>query len=175
MRKHILTITILIICILSEHSIALENQSVRSPVISSTVPQSSVSGGLVSTPNPMDNSINLVITGNVTGGKHFRGLVPYNSPTSFESQLGSSSLDSFLRYSAPGPIGGPANFRGSSGASYLSPGHYGPFFSPSGTVATLEAGQRAVNHFVDSRISNIVNNENNTFIFVRKLFKRVKR
>ena len=52
------------------------------------------------TPNPVDNTSNLVITGNVSGGKAFRGNIPYGSTTSFGGRLGSTSLDPFLRYSA---------------------------------------------------------------------------
>ncbi|MGC9330174.1 MAG: hypothetical protein ACP5I1_21235, partial [Candidatus Hinthialibacter sp.] len=40
------------------------------------------------------------ITGNVGGGKHFRGSVPYDSATSFSAPQGSTQFDSFLRYSA---------------------------------------------------------------------------
>ncbi|OHB60661.1 MAG: hypothetical protein A2167_04605 [Planctomycetes bacterium RBG_13_46_10] len=172
MKKHVLIILVLIFCVLSEYSRALENPSVRSPVISSTVPQSSVSGGLVSTPNPIDNSSNLVITGNVTGGKHFRGQVPYSSPTNFRAQLGSSSLDSFLRYSEPDSIGGSADlgrYQGAySGPSFSSPGRYRPFFSPSGTVATFDTGRQApVNLYADSRISNTINNRLTSMVMSR--------
>ena len=67
---------------------------------SATVPPSSYQSGLITTPNPIDSSSNLPITGNVLGGKHFRGNIPYDSTTSFGAPLGSTSLDSFLRYSA---------------------------------------------------------------------------
>ncbi len=141
-----LSIIVLIISVLSELGLAISNTSVRSPVVSGTVPPSSTSRSLSATPNPMDNSSNLVITGNVTGGKHFRGQVPYGSTTSFRASLGSASLDSFLRYSTPDTLLDSAGFNrypwDSSGTAYSSPGQYRPFFSPTGTVATTVAGTK---------------------------------
>ncbi len=152
-------IIVIIFIILSEPSLAIENTSVRSPIVSGTVPPSSISSGLISTPNPIDSSSNLVITGNVTGGKHFRAQIPYGSTTNFRASLGSASLDSFLRYSTPDAIGGPADLDHhpwiSAGSSYSStPGQYRPFFSQSGTVATTEAGRQIpVNSLADSKRS----------------------
>jgi tetratricopeptide (TPR) repeat protein len=99
---------------------------------SATVPPSSYQGGLINTPNPIDNSANLPITGNVRGGKHFRGSIPYNSTTSFGAPLGSTSLDSFLRYSAVPEA--RANY----------PQNYSPYYSPSGTVTTTVPGYPGV-------------------------------
>ena len=48
------------------------NPSVRSPIGPGTVPPSSYESGLVRIPNPMANTNNLLVTGNVGGGKHFR-------------------------------------------------------------------------------------------------------
>ena len=121
-------LTVGLCAILSELGWSIEGSGIRSPVVSGTVPPSSISSGLIQSPNPIDTSGNLVITGNVTGGKHFRGLVPYGSVTSFRAPLGSSALDSFLRYSADlGDFGGPAEA-------------YGPFYSPTGTVTTAMPG-----------------------------------
>ncbi len=141
MNKWFSAILVLIPLILSELCFALENTSVRSPIYSGTVPPSSYSNGLANTPNPMDSSSNLVITGNVTGGKHFRGLVPYGSSTNFQAPLGTSSLDSFLRYSAePVRLEG---FTDDSAGLFTSPAVlYRPFFSPTATVATSRAGLR---------------------------------
>jgi tetratricopeptide (TPR) repeat protein len=153
--NNVLSITIAIIfIILSEPGWAIENPSVRSPIVSGTVPPSSISSGLISTPNPIDSSSNLVITGNVTGGKHFRGQVPYGSTTNFRASIGSSSLDSFLRYSTPDTILDHRPWI-SAGSSYSSvPGQYRPFFSQSGTVATTEAGRQIpVNSLADSKRS----------------------
>ena len=62
---------------------AYGNPAGSSPISSSTLPPSSYEGGLFTNPNPFDSSGNLLVTGNVGGGKHFRGSIPYNSPTSF--------------------------------------------------------------------------------------------
>ena len=72
----------------------------KSTVGMGTVPQTTFRSGLVKTPNPIDRSSNLVVTGNVGGGKHFRGPVPYNAISDFGGTLGSSTLDSFLRRSS---------------------------------------------------------------------------
>ena len=73
MKTWFWAIIILILLFLSELCLPVENTSVRSPIVSSTVSPSGYSPGLIQTPNPFDTSGNLVITGNVTGGKHFQG------------------------------------------------------------------------------------------------------
>ncbi len=101
------------------------------PANRGTVPPSTYGGSLVSTPSPVDNTSNLVMTGNVAGGKSFRGNVPYGSTTSFGSPLGSTSLDPFLRYSSvPEGLGSPSD--------------YSPFYSPTGTVPKIQPGDTGV-------------------------------
>ncbi len=115
---------------------AFENLGIRNPVGSgpSTVPQSSISDSLVSTPDPFDAGGNLLMTGNVRRGMHFRGNVPYQSPTSFNSSLGSSTLSSFLRDTAGPEDVGPR------------PAGYGvqPYYSASETVTTMRPGRSEV-------------------------------
>jgi hypothetical protein len=106
-----------------------------------TVPPSSYQSGLGSVPNPLNSSGNLAITGNVAAGKHFRGNIPYNSTTSFGAPLGSTSLDSFLRYSA-----GP-NVQ----TSY--PQNYTPYYSSTGTVTSTQPGYQGVFSPVSPRIA----------------------
>ena len=89
----------LVLAVFGAPSFAVENPFVRSPIGSPTVPPSSVRRGLVRTPNPIDTSGNLVVTGNVAGGKHFRGVVPYRSTKTFTEPTGSGFLDPFRRYS----------------------------------------------------------------------------
>jgi len=115
---------------------SMENLGIRNPIGSgsSTVPQSSIISGLVSTPDPFDAGGNLLMTGNVRRGMHFRGNVPYQSPTSFSSPLGSSALSSFLRDTA-----GPEDMG-------TRPAGYGvqPYYSATETVTTTRPGRSEV-------------------------------
>jgi len=106
--------------------------AVRNPVGPTTVPPSSRRSGLIRSPNPIDRSSNLVITGNVGGGKHFRGVVPYNAVSDFGGRLGSSSLDSFLRRSIASKSPGRYTNR------------YQPYYSQTGTVTTTSPGRLGV-------------------------------
>jgi tetratricopeptide (TPR) repeat protein len=111
---------------------AYRSGPLANPIRSATTPPSGYESGLVTTPNPLSDGRNNIITGNVRGGKHFRGNVPYRSTTSFRGTLGSTSLDSFLRYSAiPQELG--VTSRSTSG-----------FYSPTGTVTTMPPGQNRV-------------------------------
>ena len=109
--------------------------AVANPAGVATVPPSQIGGGLVTTPNPIDRSGNLVITGNVGGGKEFRGAVPYRSTSEFWGGLGSSSLDSFLRRSYI-----PSDLQ-------LYTQTYQPYYSPSRTVTTLRPDSLAAERF----------------------------
>jgi hypothetical protein len=102
------------------------------PVNRGTIPPSSYQTSLVNMPSPIDNTNNRVVTGNVSGGKSFRGNIPYGSTTSFSAPLGSTSLDPFLRYSAV-----PEEW------SDGSPAHT-PFYSPTGTVSRIQPGAGGV-------------------------------
>jgi tetratricopeptide (TPR) repeat protein len=111
----------------SETALAVEDS-----ISPATIPPSSRQGGLIRTPNPVNQSGNLLITGNVRGGKYFRGVVPYRASTDFRGTLPSSSLDSFLRDSAGSEdIGG-----------YTSV--YKPFYSLTQTVTTKVPGHSGV-------------------------------
>ena len=146
MRSLLITVTIVFLIGLSETAWPIENPGVGSPVGPGTVPPSSIQSGLVNSPNPLDTGGNLAITGNVRGGKHFRGTVPYRSTTDFRESIGSSSLDSFLRDSAS-----PEDFGRYAGGyrPYYAPaatvmGSYRPFYSPTGTVAATQPGRSGV-------------------------------
>ena len=106
--------------------------AIGDPIGPATVPPSSIRPGLVRSPNPIDTSTNLVITGTVRSGRHFRGIVPYRSTTGFGATLGTSSLDSFLRYSA-----GSEDFGRFSGKAR-------PYYSPTGTVTLTRPGHPGV-------------------------------
>ncbi len=115
--------------------------SVPSAVRSATTPLSSYENGLVDAPDPIDSS-DRVVTGNVTGSKHFRGALPYRPPTSIDAPLGSTSLDPFLRRTAPA----------TSGDGYL--GTSDSFYSPTGTVTTPGAGTAGTGQASPSRYAS---------------------
>ena len=119
---------------------AIRNPGISSPVGSGRVPLSSGRSGLVRSPNPINRSGNLMITGNVAGGRHFRGVVPYRATSSFGAAVGSSALDSFLRRSA------------SSGDFGTFSGRYTPYYSPSATVTTTRPGRPGVFRPATTRI-----------------------
>jgi len=122
---------------------SIENPGIHNPIGSSTVPPSTFRSGLLNNPSPIDTSGNLLITGNVRRGRHFRGNVPYRSATSFGSSLGSSSLSSFLRDTA-----------GSEDMKMYS-NKYGtqPYYSPTETVTTMTPGRAEIFRPTSTRIS----------------------
>ena len=71
---------------------------------------------------------NQIITGNVTGGKQFRGYVPYSDPRDFRGRAGSSSFDRFIADSA----GAPPAYRGA-----LLPMESQPFYGPATAAPPL--------------------------------------
>jgi len=149
MNKRVFIIAALLSATLfSPISFSIENPGIGNPVGPSTIPPSTIRSGLVNTPAPIDTTGNLIITGNVRGGRHFRGTVPYRSTTSFGSDLGSSSLNSFLRDTA-----GPEDFR-------TYPRQYGnrPYYSPSETVSTMMPGRSEV--FAPTRMMSTRAQEN---------------
>jgi len=126
----LVVVTVFVGAFLSEVASAIEN-----PAGLATVPPSQLGGGLVVTPNPIDRSGNLVITGNVGGGRQFQGAVPYRSTSYFWGGLGSASLDSFLRRSYVPP----------GGELYTQT--YQPYYSPSRTVTTLRPDRLEADQF----------------------------
>jgi len=129
---------------------SVENPGIGNPVGPSTVPPSTYRSSLVNNPSPIDTSGNLLITGNVRRGRHFRGDVPYRSPTSFGSSLGSSSLSSFLRDTA-----GSEDFQTHSN-------NYGtqPYYSPTETVTTMMPGRSEI--FMPERAMTSARAQQNT-------------
>lgn len=125
-KRHLFTISIWAqFCIVLFLGDAL---AVNNPVGPPTVPPSSYTyqpayGNYTLAPGAYSN---LIVTGNITGGKHFRGIVPYRSVSEFTAPLGSSSLNSFLRSSAE-----------SYHYSDRAPGSAWPYYSPSQTVTTI--------------------------------------
>ncbi len=134
-------LTVVLVIVLFALAGAIADSGPGNPAGIGTVPQTSLRSGLINTPNPVDSSGNLIITGNVQGGKHFRDPVPYQSTTNLDVGLGSSSLDSFLRLSeGPGDVG-----------QYT--GSYQPFYSPTGTVSIAQPGYSGILTPTATRIS----------------------
>ena len=114
------------------------------PVGSATEPPSSFRSGLVDSPNPLDSSSELSVTGNVTGLGYFHGFVPYRPSYEFRGRLGTSDFDSFLRRSV-----------GSEDYSYT--GQSRPFFSRSRIVSSTRPGESFIRSYspkVSDRISD---------------------
>ena len=128
----------------SSVSRAIENPAIFNPAGNSTVPPSSYQSSRFSNPKAPDVDGNLLITGNVRRGMHFRGTVPYGPTTSFRGDLGSSSLSSFLRDSA-----------GAEDVGYSS-NRYSvqPYYLQSRTVATTRPGYWGVFGQTGARINN---------------------
>jgi hypothetical protein len=122
------------------------NPGPRNPAGYGTIPPSSYRNGLVNSPNPIDTTGNLLMTGNVRRGMHFRGSVPYRSATSFGAPLGSSALNSFLRDTA-----GSEDFQDRSDKYRVQ-----PFYSPTQTVTTMMPGQSEVFRPMNMRINDRV-------------------
>lgn len=98
---------------------------------SPTTPPSASQSGL--TPNPNSRGINAgndIVTGNVGGGREFRGIVPYGSSSYFGGAQGTGSgqMESFIRRSAGSPY-----------SSDRSPGAVQPYYSPYRSVSSLSS------------------------------------
>lgn len=132
----------LFLTLCSAMSWSTDYSGIGNPIGPGTVPPSSISSGLVDSPNPIDTTGNLLVTGNVRRGRHFRGDVPYRSTTSFGSVLGSSSLSSFLRDSA-----GSEDF-GRYSNRYVNQ----PYYFPTETVPTTIPGRAGVFSPASTRI-----------------------
>ncbi len=127
MRKYIIIFVFLLAPVL-----AIENTNVVSPVGSGRAPLTRGQEGLIRSPNPIDTRYNLVVTGNVGEGRHFRGVVPYQSPSTLSVGGASSTLDSFLRRSGDSIYVG--NYSGQSQR----------YYSPTRTVTRSRAGQQEI-------------------------------
>jgi hypothetical protein len=120
--------TIIIICTVGYAAAGAVNPAVQSPIGSPTaVPSAGKSGLIPNQPSMYGVSGNMVMTGNVGGGKEFRGVVPYSSR--YYSRTSSSPIDSFLRRSSGDPLANDRN-----------PGVYTPYYEPRRTVTSMYRG-----------------------------------
>ena len=126
----------------SSANYSIRNPAIRNPVGIGTYPGTRLGSSLIRTPSPIDSTGNLVITGNVRGGKSFQAPVQYNSTTEFESNLGTSTLNSFLRDTTGSPDLGryPQRYRTR------------PYYSETQTVTTTVPGRPGVFGSGGSRI-----------------------
>jgi hypothetical protein len=139
-----ITVAVVFFSFFAARNWGIENPAVTNPAGFSTIPPSSIRSGLISNANPIDTNGNLLVTGNVRRGMHFRGTVPYGSTTTFRAGLGSSSLSSFLRDSA-----GIEDF-----GRYATGYRVQPYYSRTETVATTRPGYSGVFRPVSTRIEN---------------------
>ncbi len=145
MKKRLfITVAVMFFSFFAARGWGIENPAITNPAGFSTVPPSSIRSGLTSNANPIDTNGNLLITGNVRRGMHFRGTVPYGATTTFRAGLGSSSLSSFLRDSA-----GTEDF-----GRYADRYRVQPYYSRTETVATTKPGYSGVFRPVSTRVEN---------------------
>ena len=154
MRTWLLIVAVVLLSTLgSSASYSIRNPAIRNPVGTSTAPASSIHSGLLTTPSPIDTAAELSITGNLRGGKYFRGNVPYRSTTDLGLDPGTSSLNSFP--TAPSlssflrDTAGAEDFGGRS-SRYRTR----PYYSPTETVATTVPGSPRVFRPTDTGIPN---------------------
>ena len=109
---------------------AIENPNVGSPFKTRNAPtQSGQQQRYITRGNPYGNSGNDIVTGNVGGGKHFRGVVPYGSSYysgAYSGSRGSRSVNNFIRRSAADPIVNDRN-----------PGQTRTYYDPSRSVSSM--------------------------------------
>jgi hypothetical protein len=125
--RQILTAVIVILTV-GYDAASAANSAVQSPIGSPTAVPSARQNSLIpSQPSTYGVSGNMVMTGNVGGGKQFRGVVPYGS--SFYNSSSSGPIDNFLRRSAGDPL-----------ATDRNPGVYTPYYDPRRTVTSVYRG-----------------------------------
>ena len=130
MRNRIFFLTAIIMCTVWPSPAFCKNEKYTRPI--SAAPRRSittpVSTGQIGytrrVPESTYINTNRIITGNVSGDRHFRGTVPYGSVSEFQDDLGSDDFSSFIRRSAA------ASFRGAANEYYL----------PSRTVTSIRRG-----------------------------------
>jgi len=145
---------------------ALTNPAMRNPVGQGNMPVTTYQSGLVRSPNPIDNTADLVMSGNIGGGRHFRGVLPYNATTDFAGNIPSGSLDYFNRYSSISDNyyrGGATPYYSSSTVTRMDPLTNSVMVPPSprirgvglDSISDLQAGGAQQTSAVDLRIASM--------------------
>jgi hypothetical protein len=111
---------------------AVESPAINNPLGLGTVPPSAYKSGLIPSLNTVNPNGNLVVTGDVGGGKYFRGIVPYRGVTDFSAATsganqGTVQVEKFMRDSTITPSG-----QNNSGLT--------PYYSPVFTVSKIPTG-----------------------------------
>ncbi len=131
---------------------AVEVYSVQNPAGATTTPQSYIRSSVVDTSNTIDTNGNQIVTGNVRRGMHFRGNVPYTSPSSFNASLGSSSLSSFMRDSAGAED--ISRTRNTNAVGSRAGTNYQSYYLPSSTVTTMSQSRSGIATAGNTTINN---------------------
>lgn len=131
--KNLIFVSIAIIGAVSEIAAAIDSPVNSNPLGLGTVPPSAYKSGLIPSINPANPNGNLVVTGDVAGGKYFRGIVPYRGVTDFGAtspgvSSGTVQVENFMRDSTITTSG------------QTSSGGLTPYYSPLWTVAKTPAG-----------------------------------
>jgi hypothetical protein len=100
----IMVLRVLAVVFFSEPCLALSDG-----IGNTTAPASSAQSGLVRSSNPVNNRSDSVITGNVSRGMQFHGLVPYRATTELGVPLSSEEISLFLRRSASANLSNSAS------------------------------------------------------------------
>jgi hypothetical protein len=129
--RNLIYVSIALAGCVSSTVLAIESPVSSNPLGLGTIPPSAYKSGLIPSISPVSTSGNLVVTGDVAGGKYFRGIVPYRGVTDFgtsTSQIspGIVQVEDFMRYSA--------------GASTGQTSGLTPYYSPIWTVTKIPAG-----------------------------------
>jgi tetratricopeptide (TPR) repeat protein len=115
-----------------------------------------------------NNFGNYLITGNVTGGREFRGFVPYTDPTAFRGTTASQLSDDFIRQSSGAPFGGVANNNAQVVQPFFSQGRYStppPTFVPQGPASNVYVpGQTMMRGPGDLRLGDAIPTTSTTLL-----------
>ena len=124
-----LTLGIIGMFLMSAFCGAVENPNVGSPFKTRNAPTHSGQRQRFATQgNPYGKIGNDIVTGNIGGGRHFRGVVPYGSSyysDAYTSTSGSGSVNDFMRRSAD-PIANDRN-----------PGQTQSYYDPRRSVSSM--------------------------------------
>jgi hypothetical protein len=129
--KNLIYVSLALAGCVSSIVLAIGSPVSSNPLGLGTIPPAAYKSGLIPSISPVSTSGNLVVTGDVAGGKYFRGIVPYRGVTDFGTSTagispGTVQVENFMRYSA--------------GASPGQTSGLTPYYSPIWTVTKMPTG-----------------------------------